>query len=235
MSGQIAAVCTVQELFPVPAVGLMSGINKRPRSTPVRLLPHGVLGDVQGDREHHGGLFKAVYAFARETREELARREGREDLADGFFGENLVTEGIDTDEVIVGTRWRVGTAVIEATVPRTPCRTFATWMGDRAWPRRFMEFGKCGAYFRVHEPGEVSAGDAIEVSEVPDHGVSVGAFFRGLSGGLEPAQATALLDWARAAERPLYESMARTCLLTLERAGIAYDFPAQLRTDGRGH
>ena len=39
---------------------------------PVTLLTHGVLGDVQGDSEHHGGIFKAVYAYSREVREAFA-------------------------------------------------------------------------------------------------------------------------------------------------------------------
>src|SRR5690625_5482139 len=69
-SGRIAAVCTVAELFPVPERDLMSGIDKRPVQGPITLLPHGVLGDVQGDRENHGGIFKAVYAFSREVRED---------------------------------------------------------------------------------------------------------------------------------------------------------------------
>ena len=71
-TGRIAAVCTVAQLFPVPDRSLMSGIDKRPAEGPVTLLTHGVLGDVQGDREHHGGIFKAVYAYARETREAFA-------------------------------------------------------------------------------------------------------------------------------------------------------------------
>ena len=33
---------------------------------------------VQGDREHHGGIFKAVYAYARETREAFAAERGEE-------------------------------------------------------------------------------------------------------------------------------------------------------------
>ncbi|WP_262423809.1 MOSC domain-containing protein [Brachybacterium sp. Z12] len=147
-TGRIAAVCTVAQLFPVAASGLMSGIDKRPVDGPVRLLPHGVLGDVQGDREHHGGIFKAVYAFARETREALAAAHGL-DLPDGSFGENLVTTGQDTDETVIGERWRIGTAELEATAVRNPCGTFAAWIGDRRWGRHFTAAGRAGAYFRV--------------------------------------------------------------------------------------
>lgn len=242
---RIAATCTVDELFYVEATGIRSGISKIPRDEGIKLLTHGVLGDVQGDTEHHGGLFKAVYAFARETRDEIARREGLSSLGDGAFGENLVTEGIDTDEVVIGTRWRVGGAELEASVPRQPCKSFSTWMKQLyasagvepagAWGRRFNAYGKCGAYFRVVREGVVRPGDEIEVFSVPEHGVSIGEFFRGASNEIDPTSAKALLSWARNTETSVYTSMAKRCLAALESAGISFEFPASLITDGRGH
>ncbi|MFC0673921.1 MOSC domain-containing protein [Brachybacterium hainanense] len=227
--GSIAAVCTVAQLFAVPERRLMSGIDKRPVDGPVRLLLHGVLGDVQGDREHHGGLFKAVYAVSREMREAFARERG-EELPDGFFGENLVTLGQDTDETLVGERWRIGGAVVEGTCPRTPCVTFAARMDDRRWPRRFTAAGRCGAYFRVLEEGEVRAGDRIEVLERPEHGVSIGQVFR----GLDAAQAQALLAWAEESGTVLYESVVRSARIALEKAGLPREFPERLSSTGRG-
>lgn len=229
VSPQIAAVCTVAELFPVPERGLMSGIDKRPLDRPIRLLTHGVLGDVQGDREHHGGIFKAVYAVSREMRQAWAR-ERNEDLPDGFFGENLVTVGYDTDETLVGERWRVGSALIEATTSRTPCQTFAARMGEKTWPRRFTAAGRCGAYFRVIEEGEVSAGDAIDVVQRPEHGVSIGDVFR----GLDAENAAALRDWSEQTETVLYESVARAASIRLEREGDGRAVPPRLRSTGRG-
>lgn len=228
-TGRIAAVCTVAELFPVPASGLMSGIDKRPADGPVRLLTHGVLGDVQGDREHHGGIFKAVYAFSREVREAFATLLERE-LPDGFFGENLVTTGQDTDETVIGERWRLGDAVLEATCPRNPCGTFSARMGDRRWGRTFTAQGRCGAYFRVLTEGAVSAGDEIEVLSRPAHGVTLGDAFRGLTA----VQARALLDWAEQSRTVLYDSLAQSALTALSRAGERAEFPAALRSTGRG-
>lgn len=228
-TGRIAAVCTVAELFPVAASGLMSGIDKRPVDAPVHLLTHGVLGDVQGDREHHGGIFKAVYAFSREVREAFAVALER-DLPDGFFGENLVTTGHDTDETVIGERWRVGGAELEATCPRTPCGTFSARMGERTWGRTFTAAGRCGAYFRVLAEGEVRAGDAIEVLERPAHGVSTGDAFRGLGA----AQARALLDWSEGTGTVLYDTLAQSALGVLTRAGEPARFPAELRSTGRG-
>lgn len=228
-TGTVAAVCTVAQLFPVAESGLMSGIDKRPVDGPVRLLTHGVLGDVQGDREHHGGLFKAVYAFSRETREAHAR-ERELDLPDGSFGENLVTTGQDTDETVIGERWRIGRAELEATTPRNPCGTFAAWIGDRRWGRRFTTAGRAGAYFRVLVEGETRAGDTIEVLSRPAHGVTIGDAFR----GLDAEQARALLGWAEGTDTVLYDSLARLAETALRRKGESTDFPQRLRSTGRG-
>ncbi|GAA4526803.1 MOSC domain-containing protein [Brachybacterium paraconglomeratum] len=228
-TGRIAAVCTVAQLFPVAASGLMSGIDKQPADGPVRLLTHGVLGDVQGDREHHGGIFKAVYAFARETREEHAAARELE-LPDGSFGENLVTTGQDTDETVIGERWRIGSAELEATCPRNPCGTFSAWIGDRRWGRHFTAAGRCGAYFRVLVEGETSAGDEIEVLHCPPHGVTIGDAFR----GLDAEQSRALLDWALETETVLYDTLADSAQNALRRAGQDTEFPERLRSTGRG-
>src|SRR5699024_8960899 len=151
---------------------------------------HGVLGDVQGDREHHGGLFKAVCAYARETRLAHAAARGL-DLPDGSFGENLVTTGPDTDGTVIGERGRGGPAGLDAAPVRTPCGTCAAWIGDRRWGRHFTAAGGAGAYCRVLVEGEPAAGDEIEVLPRPEHGVTIGAAFR----GLDPRQARDLLDW----------------------------------------
>ena len=104
-----------------------------------------------------------------------------------------------------------------------------------AWGRRFNAYGKSGAYFRVVREGVVRPGDEIEVLSVPEHGVSIGEIFRGLSSEIDPTSAKALLSWARDTETPVYTSLARGCLAALESAGISFEFPASLITDGRGN
>lgn len=226
---RLAAVCTVDSLFPVHDSGIMSGINKKPREGDVQILTHGVLGDVNGDKEHHGGIFKAVYAVARESREALAAQEGL-DLPDGFFGENLVTQGIDTDETVIGTRWGIGSVVVEATCPRQPCGTFSAWMSNKRWGRIFSETGRSGAYFKVVTEGCVQAGDEITVLHVPDHGVTIGHVFRGLT----PDQGRALARWAVETGTVLYHSLASAAENASAREGEAAVIPAELRSTGRG-
>ena len=48
--------------------------------------------------------------------------------------------------------------------------------------RRFTEAGVPGAYLRVLQPGEVGAGDSVEVVDTPAHGVTIGQAFAGRRG-----------------------------------------------------
>lgn len=167
---RITAVCVVRELRPDASAVGVTAIDKHPVEGPVRVRPYGVHADVQADRKHHGGLDKALYAYAQEDADfwagELAR-----DVPPGFFGENLRTEGIDVNAARIGERWRLGDTVeVEVTMPRTPCQTFARWIGgsdERGWVKRFSVERRLGPYLRVITSGTVCAGDAIEVISVP--------------------------------------------------------------------
>lgn len=154
-----------------------TAIDKRPVAGRVRVEPLGVVGDEIADVEHHGGLDQAVYVFAREDYAHWEAELGRP-LSAGVFGENLTTVGMDVQNARIGERWRVGEALLELTDVRMPCATFAGFMGEPQWVRRFTENGVPGAYFRVLEPGTVAAGDPIEVVSVPDHEFTVGYAFR---------------------------------------------------------
>lgn len=158
----------------------VSGIDKGPVASISVFAPgpdygdgSGVAGDVVGDSQHHGGADKAVYAYARE---ELDYWAGRLDktLLDGQFGENLTTEGITWADVQINQRFRVGEALLEVSVPRTPCRTFAGWVGEPGWMKTFIARGDAGAYLRVVEPGVIRAGDLLEPVSDPGHGITMG-------------------------------------------------------------
>jgi MOSC domain-containing protein YiiM len=141
----------------------------------------GLRGDAVCDTRHHGGRDQAVYAYAREDLDAWERDMGRE-LACGVFGENLTTVGLDITSARIGERWLVGAScVLQVTRPRLPCRTFAGWLADQGWVRRFTARGAPGAYLRVVTPGAVSADDLITVVHRPDHHITVGVMFRALT------------------------------------------------------
>ncbi|MFC8200993.1 MOSC domain-containing protein [Streptomyces sp. NPDC057298] len=167
----------------------VTGIDKRPVDGPVRVAapgPKGVggsglAGDSVCERRHHGGNDQAVYAFAREDLDDWERELGRA-LAGGMFGENLTTEGIDVSGAKIGERWRVGSdVVLEVTSGRIPCLTFQGHLGEKGWVRRFTRKGASGAYLRVIEPGEIRAGDPVEIVHRPDHEVTAAFQFRAVT------------------------------------------------------
>jgi MOSC domain-containing protein YiiM len=166
----------------------LTGIDKRPRQAieiesgvgAGRLSA--VVGDHVGNGRHHGGPDKAVYAFAREELEWWADELGRP-LADGAFGENVTTAGLDLESLVINQRIRLGAdVVLEVSLPRQPCATFQTHMGERAWMKRFSDHGRCGAYFRVVRGGTVQPGDAIQVLAAPAHGVDLLTTFAAVMG-----------------------------------------------------
>ncbi|MFF8591339.1 MOSC domain-containing protein [Streptomyces sp. NPDC015220] len=168
----------------------VTGIDKRPAAGPVRVTapgPKGVgasglAGDAVCDTRHHGGDDQAVYAMAREDLDFWERELGRT-LPNGSFGENLTTVGLDVSGARIGERWRIGSpagppTVLEVTCGRIPCRTFQGHLGEKGWVRRFTLNGAPGAYLRVIEPGEIRAGDPVEIVHRPDHDVTVALEFR---------------------------------------------------------
>jgi MOSC domain-containing protein YiiM len=159
-----------------------TSIDKHQLEGPVAVHALGIEGDEIADKKHHGGTYQAVYAFAREDIDAWIERLGLE-IRNGQFGENLTTSGIDVNEALIGEQWRIGTTVFQVADVRIPCNVFKNWMGvtgydDTAWVKRFTIEARPGPYLQVVQPGEIRAGDAIEVVHKPDHDVSVTTMFR---------------------------------------------------------
>jgi len=154
---------------------ITTAIWKSPVAGRVRVRGVNVNGDDQADRSVHGGEHKAVYAYAREDTDWWEGELGR-DLPAGTFGENLTTAAVDLNGCVLGERWRVGSAVLEVSEPRFPCFKLGIKMGDPGFLKRFAAARRPGTYLRIAEEGELGAGDAIEVVERPDHGVTIGLF-----------------------------------------------------------
>lgn len=165
-----------------------TGIDKRPVDGPVAVAAPGPKGTgavgLAGDRvydvKHHGGDDQAVYAYAREDLDGWESELGRP-LPSGVFGENLTTSGVDVTGARIGERWRVGPdVVLEVSCTRIPCATFQGWLERSGWIKRFTEAAVPGAYLRVVVPGDLRAGDAVEIIHRPAHDVTVALMFRAL-------------------------------------------------------
>ena len=177
----IRAVCVVDQLLTVPGRVGVSAIDKRPVEGPVAVRRLGLHGDIQADREHHGGEWKAVYLLSDSDVEQWEFELGGP-VPLGFFGENLRVTGIDTSQLQIGTELEVGTGGLrlQITTPRIPCQTFAHRVGRPKWVRRFTEGGRPGAYARVLTAGPVEAGEEIRVVTVPTHGVTIARILAGV-------------------------------------------------------
>ena len=177
----IRAVCVVDQLITVPGRVGVSAIDKRPVEGPVAVRALGLHGDIQADREHHGGPWKAVYLLSDSDVEQWEPEFGGP-IPIGFFGENLRVTGIDTSQLQIGTELEVGSGGLrlQITTPRIPCQTFAHRTGRPKWVRRFTEGGRPGAYARVLAAGPVQAGEEIRVVAVPAHGVTIGRVLAGV-------------------------------------------------------
>jgi MOSC domain-containing protein YiiM len=148
-----------------------TAIDKQPVDGPVELTATGLAGDRQLG-PHHGGSDRAVYAYGTEDASWWATQLDRT-IPPGLFGENLRTQDLDVSGAIIGAKWRIGTAMLEVRMPRTPCQNLSMRIGIDNFHVRFNSTGRVGAMLKVLEPGLVCAGDPITVVDRPQHGVRV--------------------------------------------------------------
>ena len=154
---------------------MTTGLWKRAVGGPVAVGRLGLDGDLVADGKHHGGIDKAVYAYAAEDVAWWEKQLGRE-LGAGFFGENLTLRGVDVSGTRIGERWRIGSTVLEVSEPRHPCWKLAAKVGEPPFIKTFEQAGRPGAYLRVVEEGELRTGDRVEVQEAPSGAPPLVAF-----------------------------------------------------------
>ncbi len=146
-----------------------TGIFKKPVDGRIMLRQTNLDGDRQADLSVHGGVGKAVYAYASEHYGYWRHQLPKEELSWGAFGENFTTEGLLESGVCMGDEYRVGSAVVRVTTPRLPCYKLAAKFQREEMIKRFLESGFSGFYFSVIQEGEVGVGDAFQflTGEVP--------------------------------------------------------------------
>lgn len=172
-----------------------SGINKQPvLSAAVTAL--GVVGDAVLEVKHHGGPDQAVYIYFAEDYAFWERTLGQT-LRPGLFGDNLTIAGVDPAGIAVGDRFRIGEVLLEVTLHRTPCATFAAQMGDPGWVKRFHDARRPGAYARVLTEGTVHRGDDVTYTPAAGEDRVRVSQLMGLDGRRDIDAAT--LRWALAA------------------------------------
>jgi ferredoxin-NADP reductase/MOSC domain-containing protein YiiM/ferredoxin len=141
---------------------VFTGVFKDPVTGPRRVGKLNVDGDGQGDLAGHGGEERAVFVYQLDSYRYWQRELGRDDFVHGQFGENFTVEGLSDDEVCIGDRYRIGSAVFEVTQPRVTCYRVGIRMNDPRIPAMLVSHRRPGFYFRVVDEGEVEAGNEIQ-------------------------------------------------------------------------
>ncbi len=156
----------------------LTGIYKKPQTEGIYITAEGVRGDTIGNPKVHGDRQKACYLF---DTGEYAYWKGHYSDLDweyGMFGENLSVEGLDEDQLLIGSIYSVGNALVKITAPREPCFKLGIRFGDQGIIDRFVARGKPGTYVEVLEPGLVSRGDSIMLKSQPEESLSISTFYR---------------------------------------------------------
>ena len=142
MEGRVVAVCTSE--------------SKGTRKTRVGTARVKAGWGIEGDA-HAGAWHRQVSLLAVESIDKM-RAKGL-DVGPGDFAENITTEGLVLYDLPVGTRLRVGQALVEVTQIGKVCHDRCAiyyQAGDCVMPRE-------GIFVRVLEEGRVGEGDTIEV------------------------------------------------------------------------
>ena len=157
---------------------VQTAIFKEPVAGRVAVRRDNLAGDRRGDLRVHGGRAKAVYAYPAEHYAAWEAELGTP-LSWAAFGENLTVAGLPLeDEMHVGDRLAVGSALLAVTQPRLPCFKLGIRFGRRDVIARMLASGRTGFYLAIVEEGDVAAGDEIAIVERHPAAVPVSAITR---------------------------------------------------------
>lgn len=196
--------------------GVPSAIGKAPLTGRGRVERLGFVGDEQADLTVHGGPDKAIHHYPHEHYGWWDEVLGGSSLlqAPGAFGENVTSIGVTEQQVCIGDRWRLGSALVEISQGRQPCWKLDHRFGGAAVMARMVKSRRCGWYYRVIDDGEVGAGDDFHLVDRPHADWTVDRVFGLLIAGDHKRDRQGLE--ALGAVTPLAESWAR------RRAALLY-------------
>ena len=177
--------------------GERSAIAKVPVDCALTVGFLGLSGDEQADLSVHGGPDKAIHHYPRDHYDFWqSELDGHALLnAPGAFGENISTLGMNEDEMCIGDRFRLGSALVEISQGRQPCWKLGHRFDVAKVPAMVVRTRRSGWYYRVIEEGAVAAGERLDLTERRYPEWSVSRVFGLLIGGdakKDPAATRAL-------------------------------------------
>jgi MOSC domain-containing protein YiiM len=136
----------------------------------------GLDGDEQADLRVHGGPDKAIHHYPFDHYARWSALAAGHPLLDtpGAFGENISTFGLTEDQICIGDRLRLGTALLEVSQGRQPCWKQGQRMEWTTLPTMMVRERRSGWYYRIIETGEAEAGDELSLVDrvLPDWSVA---------------------------------------------------------------
>lgn len=150
-----------------------TGVFKDPVSGPVQLRTLNLDGDRQADLTVHGGPNKAVYGYPSEHYPFWRGELPGTTLPWGMFGENFTTTGLSEDELHVGDRFQIGSAIVMVRQPRNPCYKLAAKFQRDDMIERFLRSGRSGFYFSVEQEGSIAVDDDFLLLKRNDAGITI--------------------------------------------------------------
>ncbi len=151
---------------------IITGICKQPVTGGLHLQRCGFEGDGVGDLKHHGGDDKAVCVYSLEHYpywEDVLKIK----LPAAAFGENLTVSDLREEDICIGDIFQLGTALLQVSQPRQPCRTLAARYGRDDLVKLVADSGRTGFYFRVLQEGTVEKGARLILMEKDPRAISV--------------------------------------------------------------
>ena len=155
----------VSDQGPAPVegdTGVVKSVNTSPkkgmRKAPVESGEIELVADFGVADDAHAGDWHRQVSFLAEESIQVARDHGL-DVGYGDFAENITTCGINIKGMPLGTRLKMGTAIVEVSQIGKICHTRCAiyyLAGDCIFPRE-------GIFGWVVEPGVVRVGDTVEV------------------------------------------------------------------------
>lgn len=174
--------------------GDYSAIAKQPVMGALRISWHGLQGDTVADSIHHGGWDKAIHLYPQDHYDWWRERKPGHPLlaAPGAFGENIASWGMTEEDICLGDRFSLGTAIVEVSHGRQPCWKLDHRFGTRDVMATIVKTGRAGLYFRVVREGEAEAGVCMGLLDRPLPQWSMSRVFRLLIGGGHKAERDAV-------------------------------------------
>ena len=161
------------------------GTFKFPLNGKAELLEnHGIVGDA-----HAGNWHRQISLLGQESVDKMTAL-GVENLAPGMFAENITTEGIELFTLKIGTRLKIGSAIVEVTQIGKECHQHC---------QIYKQVGSCimpteGIFVKVIKNGSVGSGDSITVLGRPISVYVIVASDKGFSGERQDLSGPAIVE-----------------------------------------